>query len=615
MELPFSEDTFVEIVSSEIFDDCVSQDGEFSHAVFAELIKNEQIDERKAVLQVITNFCSMFMKDDENEPFGPMFTLMNGGRSFLPEDISNNLAHMIYKNVDKVRNVAIKARLCDTLWLIKLLDNKENIVCAQKAVECYYTLIDQFISADNFYAATTYLNRVYSLALKMPGTPERTNLFEHLLKYADIEYKSTDSSSLYWHRILKKISGFNIKEINTIQKCYNKTLKIIKNLLNHDFYIFPNDAFYGSDKMRQLISDGLQKNNFVWIRNFYDVAIEFEKKLDSKNINDLIISKAKTFECEAQMCPEMNNFSHWLKEAIYLYKMLPNHKSDVDRLTKEIEQNTVSLPYVAFGHTIDVTDLVKTAQESVAGKDFTNAIFSLVALFGMFFGNSLDKCKAKERVLSIQNQSPLLGLFTQVCIDEHGHMVATASTDEELLDLNMMRNLWIENEISYSGIREAINIINMEHHYTYEDILKLMSDTPFVPDRHKLIMSKGIQAFLKNDMMVAAHFLLCQFEDCLRYLLEHIEPTMKIVDNHEEEKNTSIELLLNKCVEHKIMPEGLSWFFYSYLVAKNKNLRNSIAHGFMSDIHYYSVEIQIVCYGIMYMIFFHATSAYFETEH
>ena len=40
MELPFSEDTFVEIVSSEIFDDCVSQDGEFSHAVFAELIKN-----------------------------------------------------------------------------------------------------------------------------------------------------------------------------------------------------------------------------------------------------------------------------------------------------------------------------------------------------------------------------------------------------------------------------------------------------------------------------------------------------------------------------------------------------------------------------------------------
>ena len=65
MELPFPENTFVEIVSSEIFDDCVSQDGEFSHAVFAELIKNEQIERDYARIQ-----CGAVLAEKRGLSFG-----------------------------------------------------------------------------------------------------------------------------------------------------------------------------------------------------------------------------------------------------------------------------------------------------------------------------------------------------------------------------------------------------------------------------------------------------------------------------------------------------------------------------------------------------------------
>lgn len=613
MALHFSEDVFVEVISSDMFDNCLSQYGDFAYEIFAKLIESEENQEKKEVLRIISDFCSMYMKDDKNEPFGPMFT-GHGKRSFLPEDISKDLAQIIYNNVDKVNNIAIQARLCDVLWVIKLLDNKDNINCAKKAVECYYQLIDQFIVDKNFYAACNYLDRVYNLTMRMPGTPERKELFGKLLKYAEIEYTYTDASSMYWYGILEKIAGFGIKHTDVIIQYYNKTLQIIRNLLHQDFYVFPNDVFYGSKKMQEITANAQKNSDLIWTRKLYDVAIKFAETVDKNHVDDLMVSKAKTFEYEAQQKPHMNNFSHWLKEAIYIYRNLSNHKSDVDRLTKEIEQNTISMPYATFSHGVDVTEFVKMAQENVAGKDFVNAIFSLTALFGTFFGGSLDKDKAKERCLSLQKQSPLFNLFAQVIVDENGHTISTASTKEELLNLDMMRNLWLENEISYVGIREAINVINMEHHYEYRDILKLMDATPFVPDRHKVIMAKGINAFLHGEMMEGAHFLILQFEDCLRYLLEPIETTMIIVDNHSEEKNTSIDSLLNKCVENNILPDGLAWLFKTYLVEKSKNVRNGIAHGFIQDKYYYSIDVQIVCYAIMYLVFFHVASSYFKSK-
>ena len=614
MSLPFSETTFIKVISGDLFNDCVLKDGEFSYALFSNLISKEKDPETKEVLCTISNFCSMYMKEHKTEPFGPMFTFCNG-RSFLPEDTSQELAELLYKNIDKITNPAIKARICDSLWIIKKLPNKDNIECAKKAVSCYYNLIDDFISKKQLHAATRYLDRVYNMVMGMPGTTERNTIFDTLTKYADIDYESNlESGSLYWHNILDKISDFTIKDKDTALKYYNKTLSIIRALLGQDFYIFPDNVFYKSKQMQKIIKNPPQDPNFIWIKKFYDVAIKFADKIDKSQKHNLMVSKAKTLEYEAQLRPQMNVFSHLLKEAIYIYRTLPNHKKDIDRLTKAIEHDTTAMPYATFSHTTDVTDLVKIAQDKIAGKSFQEAIFSLVFLFNDFFASGLDKKKARETAQHLQELSPLSFIMTQEVVDEHGHVVTSASTDEELLELNMLRNLWIRNKISYVPIMEAINIINMEHHYQYTDILNLMRDTPMVPNRHKIIIAKGIYSFLKDDMIEAAHFLILQFEDCLRYLLEPTVSTTKLVNNYEEEKNTAIKTLLDKCVENGILPEGLAWFFYSYLVVKNKNLRNSISHGFMPDRDYYSQEVRITCYGIMYLVFFHVALAYFNEQ-
>ena len=610
MSLPFSEETFVRIVSSNIFDNCVSKHGDFEYGHLSKLASEEQDIETQEVLRTIINFCSMYMNEESTEPFGPMYTFSNK-RSFLPEDISVELAEFLYKNADRITNIAIKARIYDSIWLIKRLDNKSNIVCAQKAVNNYYSLINNFIATNNLHAAIRYIERVYHLASSIRGTQENRDLFKTLLKYADIDYDFTNEfSCLYWQRILEKIIKFPIED-SAAYKYYNKTLDIIKILLKQDFYIFPESCFYGSEDMQKLSSNPPNQNAFIWLRKFYDIAIIFAQQIDQTNIDNLKTSKAKTFEYEAQLRPQMNFFSYLLKNAINIYRSTPNHREDIIRLTKSIEQNTCAMPYATFSHTTDITDLVKVAQQSVTNKDFPNSIFSLTMLFDVFFGESLDKNKAYERAIETEKLSPLLSLMTQVILDEQGHEIASASTQEEILQLSMMRTLWIENEMSYVPIIEAINIINMEHHYNYTDILSLMTHTAFVPDQHKIIIAKGIYAFLKGDMIDAAHFLVIQFEDCLRHLLEPLEPTMKIINSYEE-KNINIDFLLKKCVEKNIFPEGLAWFFYCYLVAKNKNLRNLIAHGMLSDKHYHSYEVGIICYGIIYLVLFHDAAVYFK---
>lgn len=610
MELSFSEKAFVETVSSDIFDNCISEYGEFDPVIFEEVLSNEKDEEVKLIIKTISQFCFLCMTDQPNNPFKPYYCVDNT-RSFMIEDISKDLAKLIYTHIDDIQNEAIKTRLCDCLWIAKLLDKKDNIVCAKKAVYGYYNMIDTFINNGNLYAATKYTKRVFDLAMSLSNTPERSAVFDNMLKYSSIEYvDDININCMFFYQLLYQASQFNIKDPEVATIFYYKTTELIKKILKDKFYLFPNNATYGSEKMQEISYD-LSDVNFDWLHKFYDLAISFALKTD-KDQSELIYSKAKSYECEAQLKSESNIFSSLLKEAIRTYRTVPGHKADINRLTKIVEQTTCSLPYAIFSHNTDISKIVKNAQESVAGKDFNNAVFSFVLLFEELIGAFLNKDKAKENALKMQQLSPFVSLVPRIIVDSYGHEICTYSTDEELLEFKMLENLWIGNDMCYTPIREAIKIINMEHKYTYTDILNLMYNTPFVPNDHKAMIAKGIYYFLQNDMMEAGHFLILQFEDCLRFLLEPKEITIKIKDNASEENYTNIKSLLDKCVENKIFPEGLAWFFESYLVVKAKSVRHNIAHGKLHDNNYYSTDITILCYGIIYLVLYHNAKHFFE---
>ena len=298
--------------------------------------------------------------------------------------------------------------------------------------------------------------------------------------------------------------------------------------------------------------------------------------------------------------------THLLKRALSVYKVIPNQKKEITRLTKYIEQNTTVLPYATFKTPyIDISSEIQMIQENISGKNFEEALFTLTLLFNTFFSKNIDKNKIEETVLKDKEKNPITFLLPTTILDENGHTKLSFVTDDELLEYNMIQTMYIYNDFSYSLIKEAVKIINLEHHYQLNDILNIVYKSPFVPEKHIYIISKGIFAFLQNDMIEAAHFLILQFEDCLRYLLHPQEITSKILNDENEENLTNIGKLLDKCKEIKIFTDDLVWFFKSYLVCKVKNLRNEIAHGKLLDYHYYSSDIGIICYSILWLVLFH----------
>lgn len=286
--------------------------------------------------------------------------------------------------------------------------------------------------------------------------------------------------------------------------------------------------------------------------------------------------------------------SSHLKNALLIYKQC-SHKDDVKRLSKIIESIRLVQPYQEFSFSQDVTGIVKPILDEIKGKNFIESLKVLL--------NSINIFPSKKDAFTFVNNNIKNSLLSTIFIsiyDEYGRVVKNISTEEEHLNFQALDYLYNLEGFNYSIIINAINLINSENSYTINDIENLVSYSPIISKDKVKIISRGIYAFLINDFMSAAYFLILQFEDILRFILFQTE-VITVFKNREIEENLiKIDYLLDKCLEHKIFDENIVWFFKSYLTDKQKNLRNLIAHGMFSN--YASQDIGIVCYAITWLI-------------
>jgi hypothetical protein len=73
-------------------------------------------------------------------------------------------------------------------------------------------------------------------------------------------------------------------------------------------------------------------------------------------------------------------------------------------------------------------------------------------------------------------------------------------------------------QIVLSVVEPARAQIN-EEHGAQADWTWLTTDNPFIPEGRRVIYSRGLQAGLGGDFLVATHLLIPQLENSLRYTL------------------------------------------------------------------------------------------------
>jgi hypothetical protein len=582
----FTEQEFIDIVSDKRLDALFTFEKGYYRSIAESLFKEFPTESQRSILKCLNFFSSLYMEEDDvKNPYG-----IEGKRFFLPKDVDKDFALFLFNHLGNISNLALKTRIADVLWVIKLLESKNNIKAAEIAVDGFYFCIDKLIKNGNLHLASNYLQRLCNLLLSMRGN--RKLLWKKLTGYADAPH-SDDNNNIgsldWWNRLLDNLAELGCFDETIYQKNYEKTLDIIKSLSEE------------------------KSLDFDWIRRFYDIALKFANglKLDKKTKEALQIDKITTYEKEAARYPSSASSElkrDLLKKALFEYQEMPNHKSDIERLTLEIEKMPTDMScYTTFSQDIDISFEINEAKLRVAGKNFDEAIYELVLLFSEICMSSLNKEKETEKAQRLKAKSPFR---------YHLHVIRNDcefKTEDEILNYHIMESVIRQNGLYFCILREAITQINFDSHYQLRDIVNLVSKSPFVPENHKYIIAKGIKAFLEDDMIGAGHLLILQFENCLRYLLWPTYITSKIDESKGEESLTSIDNLLKKCVEAKIFNTDIAWFFEIYLVSKLVNLRNSIAHGKLADDDYYHFSIGIVCVGIMWLVLLPKAKNYKET--
>jgi hypothetical protein len=137
----------------------------------------------------------------------------------------------------------------------------------------------------------------------------------------------------------------------------------------------------------------------------------------------------------------------------------------------------------------------------------------------------------------------------------------------------------------------ALEQVTLEHAVLLSELMGLCAYSPFVPPGHERIFAQGLHAGFQSDFMKAAHFLVPQIENSLRYLLECNGIVTTKLDRFGVQRHLDLsDLMIDSCLE-KVMSRNVLLELRTLLTDnRGPNLRHQLAHGMLDDAAFVSAE-------------------------
>ena len=237
---------------------------------------------------------------------------------------------------------------------------------------------------------------------------------------------------------------------------------------------------------------------------------------------------------------------------------------------------------VSMGVEYDFTQEVQYAKESIQGKEFQEAIFTLATLVPL--EKVIDLRATTEQSLK---DDPLASIFPVRMMNAQGKTVATengSNNSEDSIKFKMNQDSSLKYKVYAEILIEpARDQITLEHEINIEDLLFLVKDNPFVPSGREYLFAKGLYAGLIGDFFTSTHLLIPQIENSVRHLL-----WQKGFIPSGYKNGIQNEHGLNKTLyrtEIKTIFDDDTLFTLQCLLVEHSgcNLRNRMAHGLIDD--------------------------------
>jgi hypothetical protein len=240
-------------------------------------------------------------------------------------------------------------------------------------------------------------------------------------------------------------------------------------------------------------------------------------------------------------------------------------------------------------HETDISKLVEQARVHVKGKDFQDALFALSLL-----GSPTNVSQLRQQVQRQAHEFVASQLFPKVIVNGMGKVVArqfysVLSNDpsdvEAATRFEMNTNaVFYQTFSAQAFIKPARDQINLEHSVRVNDLLPIVSYSPFVPPEREYLFAKGLYAGLTGDFFTSTHILIPQIENSIRYLLWQRGVITSGLDNSGIQNEHNLNSTLYCPETASIFDENTLFDLKCLLVEHSgSNLRNRMAHGLISD--------------------------------
>ncbi len=515
-----------------------------------------QVARTYGFLQTLVSFHPTF--DRPEDPYEPWFQL-EGRRGLVPADLTDSDIDAVRQLAPLAKDPALRARLHDVLWIRV----KDHHACAE-AARAYIKAAQGLDNEHDWPRAAECFKRSVLLAAKLgrkkEGFKEAAEAMEQAAQSA-----AGDAAGCRFAAYLKIVLSKAIGD----------------------------PAKYG--EMAEAFAKRVE-NDRRTARTYWQLAADFYHEAENSEASkNAALAAAETYVNEAaerasgKMASAMAAAS-LLHSGIEALRRAGAERERIVELRKQLTkyQKDQLGEMKSYSTSVDLSKLVEGAQSHVRGCEFKEALYRFT------LGHSLtDLEELRKSVQETVNEHPLTHLFGATMMDSEGrpirHKPSLLHLKGEELEKALEAEMFemaakFQWSMRARGFIEParLQILN-EHHPRIEDLHFLVQNNPFIPPGHEEIFLRGIHAGFHGDFVVAAHLLIPQIENSIRYVLESNGVDVSNLKSDMTQPVKTLGALFDLPATAEIFGEEMCFELRGCLIEKNGyDIRNKVAHGFIT---------------------------------
>ena len=536
------------------------------------------IQEQKATkgskrLEILTLFNKIvsyaLTPDSPNEPLKEYF-MFQGHRSPMPSELTTEERDFLQQVLPEIKDSELKARVADTLWILRHNKPKEH-ENAKTAIESYLIAADTLLEErwHDTWARLTRAIRIFNSI----GLSNKKVYKNKIPKKLDAPKKISayiENTNTPHHLVVRLVGLLHAKyHPNTL-----KHAKILETIAT----AYETESNYDSAQHVWSLA--------AWL---YKIAKDEDKTIQCQ------INAAETYvllaaNIQATQNPSYARISHFLQSSVDAYRFIPNkqqRRKEIYSLLVDAQSN-IKDEMRPISVETDCSDLVEEVTQCFSGLRLEEALrkFAYVAKPPNFENT-------KKEVEENSQKFVFSSMFGSQYHNRQGHIIVQIPTDAAP-ELKMYRYIadYHRKSSVIAILSPALHKIKQEHHISLSDWADLFRDCPFIPPERMNAYAYGLFHGFHGDFLSAAHILIPQIENSIRYVLtNHGIETSKQMDDGTQEQDSFKKILEYKELE-AIFGKDLVFDLQGLLIKKEgANLRNNLLHGLMDDDEMFNAEM------------------------